>query len=534
MRFYIEKRKVVLDFVYNLELVQAVKSLGIFKWNEDNDKRWKTSLSKLRNISQPFQELITKYGFTSSEDDAKKIASYITIPDFTEKEIIDRLKPFLNLVDKKLLNNWELMSHQKEAVVFGINNPKFLLADDMGTGKTISSLYTLSIWNQAFKDIKHIVICPASLKKNWEKEATEIVGIQVDTYSYNKIPEEVSTYFTLIADEAHYLQSLESKRTQNFLDLALNPKCLGVYLLTGTPIKNGRPINLFPLLRAINHKLSFDKYRYEKRYCDAKSTNFSRWDTSGSSNLSELRMLTADKILRRTKEQCLDLPDKTIVLRPIEPSKEQIKTFTNKLVELRVAYQERLDAGIITDDSRAIVELGQIRQCASLAKVESACELIDYLLDEGQSVVVFSVYRETCEAIAKKYNVVPYTGTLSLQARNKCVEDFQAGKDKVFSGTIKAGGVGLTLTAANTLIMIDREWTPADNSQAHDRIHRKGQKHPCLITWLQYSKYDELVDNILMGKEKLISEFLNEKITAKNISIEKSAAKLLKMIIRNK
>jgi SNF2 family DNA or RNA helicase len=534
MKYYIEKRKLVLDFPYNAEVISAVKNLAIFKWNEDNDKHWKTTLGKIVGISESFNKFINDYGFESTEEDKDKLSKYLVLSDYSEDEVTQKLKPHLNLLDKPLLNNWNLMRHQKEAVVFGVENPKYLLADDMGTGKTISSLYTLLLWTKAFPEIRNIVICPATLQKNWQKEAKEIIGVDVDTYSYSKIPEEMPDNFTLIADEAHYLQSGKSQRTQNFLNLALHPKCLGVYLLSGTPMKNGRPINLYPLLKAIKHPISIDKTRYEQRYCDAKSTNFTRWDTSGSSNVAELRDKTKDSILRRTKAQCLDLPDKTVVLQSIEPSKAQINVFNEKITDLRISYQKRLDEGIITDTSRAIVELGQIRQSASSAKVESACELIDYLLDEGNSVVVFSVYKETCDTIAKKYNVTAFTGDLSLDRRDNVVQDFQNGKTKVFSGTIKAGGVGLTLTAASNLIMVDREWTPGDCEQAHDRIHRKGQKNHCVVTWLQYSIYDELVDAILMGKEKVISEFLNEDINEKTLSIEGSATKLLKAIMKEK
>ena len=107
--------------------------------------------------------------------------------------------------------------------------------------------------------------------------------------------------FVLICDEAHAMQSLKSIRTQAALELCKSSHCVGVILATGTPMKNGRPINLFPLLVGIRHTLSLNKILFEKLYCNAKKTKFCSWDVSGASNLPELRQKIGRKLLRKTK-----------------------------------------------------------------------------------------------------------------------------------------------------------------------------------------------------------------------------------------
>lgn len=112
----------------------------------------------------------------------------------------------------------------------------------------------------------------------------------------------LSTFkFLILADEAHAMQSLTSQRTQAALKLCLHAQCIGAVLATGTPMKNGRPSNILPLLIAIRHPIARNKLEFEKRYCNAKKTRFCAWDTSGASNLEELRKNIGPHLLRKTK-----------------------------------------------------------------------------------------------------------------------------------------------------------------------------------------------------------------------------------------
>jgi len=229
--------------------------------------------------------------------------------------------------DLRLPNGWELFDHQRYAIQECFRWERTILAFDMGLGKTMISL----AWAQTVsKRLRYtcltIVVAPCTLIDNWKREAA-ILDFKVLTsnrdvtqsterlpscffFSWAKVP-DIATInsllskgfnsFLVIADEAHAMQSLTSQRTQAMLALCGHQKCAGVVLSTGTPMKNGRPSNLLPLLIAIRHPIARNRLEYEKRYCNARKTSFCAWDTSGASNLAELREKIGPYILRKTK-----------------------------------------------------------------------------------------------------------------------------------------------------------------------------------------------------------------------------------------
>jgi hypothetical protein len=187
-------------------------------------------------------------------------------------------------VDTLLSNGWSLFQHQKDAVREILTRRRLLLAFDMGLGKTLISLVAGRAW-QEITGSPVLVLCPVSVKAGWLKEAA-IVGVTVTVHSWGSLPAPPPCaksgrgggYF-LIADEAHYMQSMESKRTEGALRLCQSAAC--TVLATGTPLKNARPSNLFPLLRAIRHPLAQDQRSFELRYCAARKTRWKAWDVSG-------------------------------------------------------------------------------------------------------------------------------------------------------------------------------------------------------------------------------------------------------------
>ena len=290
----------------------------------------------------------------------------------------------------------------------------------------------------------------------------EVVEWPVEVWSWAKLPQPPRGAFTLIADEAHAAQNLKSQRTKRFLDLA--DQAISVFPLTGTPIKNGRPANLFPLLLATKHDLARDRKRYEIRFCAAKATKWSRWDTTGAAHLKELHDLVADGILRRTKEECLNLPPKMRVFQPLELSAEAQRTYDETLDRLAHEYHERVTTGAISGEGEALVVLGQVRHASSLAKVESAVEIAQEIIEQGGQVVLYCEFTDTVERVARALNAVRITGDNDAQEREDAIRAFQAGAVKAIVIT-KAGGVGETLTAAQTVLMVDRPWTRATASK---------------------------------------------------------------------
>lgn len=504
------------------------------------DYSWQFPLSAAEKIQDKFTGHTTSDSLRCMQAQAADLAT---------KQAIERAEQTTRLlaavdVDTPLANGRVLFAHQKAGVISLLTSHRKILADDMGLGKTLVALMAAKAW-QVVYSYPVLVVCPASLKDNWLREAT-MVGVAIEVYSWAKMPEPLETGYVFIADEAHYSQSgKKSARGQAFLDLAANKNCMACYPLTGTPLKNGRPANMWPLLMAVRAEIAQDKSAYEKRYCAAGPTRFSRWDTTGASHLDELHTKCQPVMLRRLKKECLDLPEKIRTLRKIEMSTAAQKIYDRAFADMRTEYKRRIAEGEIMDNAEAIVLLTHLRRAGSIAKVESAIELAEDILDNGNSVVLFAEFVESAQAIAaglKSYGVELLTGDVTgkdadsdLSKRQAMVDRFQAGKSRVFVSTSRAGGVGITLTAASDVLMVDRPWTPGDTEQAEDRCHRIGQGNTVNIQWLQANGVDEKIDALLQEKSKRIDlVLLGERKTMRGTGggVADMAKELLEEIVR--
>jgi hypothetical protein len=433
------------------------------------------------------------------------------------------------LAGAPVANGQRLFRHQREAVQRMIEAQRFILAHQMGLGKSRSALiaaqaYDLPIW----------AIVPAGTIINWEREAAAS-GVQITLFSWAKLPEPpLDLDYVLIVDEAHYAQGGEDTiRGKGFLRLAQSARA--VFMLTGTPLKNSLPINLWPLLVAARHPLAADRSSYESRYCGAYFRSIGRkktvYDVSGASNLDELREQTRDVILYRKKSECVDLPDKLRVHRQavvsnageiayqktIERLREaHLERMADKYEALRAGRDELLGEGIEESElgefeleyASALVELGIYRHAASLAKVESAVEIAQEAREQGQGVLLFTAFRDTAERIATKLDADCLTGEVKGARRQAMIDRFQAEESNVLVATIGAGGIAFNLTAAQVVVMVDRAWTPGETEQAEDRAHRLGQRHNVTSIWLQYGPVDDKIDQLLELKQERIETIL--------------------------
>jgi hypothetical protein len=324
-------------------------------------------------------------------------------------------------LDEPLQNGWRLYDFQKVTIRQCLSQERTILALDMGLGKTVISLLWAKLTcefsfqkNPDSLPIVTIVICPCTLVSNWEREATAIgfrcgkmnektssitdpsSSLPLLLVSWTQIPSPDSvlsrlaarlpqashprslqrdhsshafpSHYLLIADEAHAMQTVTSQRTQSAIRLCLHPACRGVVLATGTPMKNGRPANILPLLIALRHPLGRNRAVFEKRYCDAKKTRFCAWDTSGATNLEELREKIGSSLIRKTKEECLpELPKLCRV---------RIKAVTSDAVQR--GYQDILNRYKVQKQKQRQVSssglemVTELRQYISAAKVCSS------------------------------------------------------------------------------------------------------------------------------------------------------------------
>jgi SNF2 family DNA or RNA helicase len=256
-----------------------------------------------------------------------------------------------------------------------------------------------------------------------------------------------------------------------------------------------------------------------------------RWlvvnDATGATNLDVLHEQVRPVLLRRLKSECLDLPKKTRVVKKVEPTAEMKTAYKRALAETLAKYQERVRAGTISSEGEALALLGFVRIAASRSKVEFTTEAAEEVIEQGGQVIIFTEFVETALALAKHFRVPPYIGDTSRAERTRIEADFQAGKRRAFVGTAHAGGVGITLTAANTVILHDRPLTPGDAEQAEDRAHRIGQHWPVTALWPQAFPVDEKIDLMLDEKRDVANRVLTGKSVAAGATASLRASQVL-------
>ena len=451
-----------------------------------------------------------------------------------KSSIIQEEKKLNREVDYSPYSHRAPMPHQKEAIEKLLANDRFILADDMGLGKTTSAIIA-SLESGAKKVL---IICPASLKINWSREIenyskkrTLIVEGRKwgSTYDYYIINYDIiKNYHTteksedseayklimnegfdlVIIDEAHYISNPTAQRTKLINDIVRQiPK---VWLLTGTPMTS-RPINYYNLLKIVNSPIALNWQGYVRRYCAGYQFNVGGkkiWNTGGASNLDELRDRTKNLVLRRMKTDILDLPEKIIT--PV--FLDMKSTFYDEELEdfMRISKDNQKNESITVTLNR----LMKIRQVIAYEKVPYTCELIDKFIEQGKKVIVFTNFTMSLDMIHEKYkkNSVTLDGRMSKEKRQDSVDRFQnEDKIKIFISNIVAGGVGITLTAGEVVVMNDLSFVPAHHSQAEDRAYRYGQKNSVLVYYPVFENtVEKIIYNILQKKKGIIDQVMGD------------------------
>ena len=352
-------------------------------------------------------------------------------------------------LSKELSNGWILYEHQRESIrkVLQTDFRGRILALDYGLGKSLVS----SVVAGAIQDIYGydvIILTPASLIENWHREASPFIGrFTVLSDHFSKIPESWPNPYILLADEAHRLAGY-SKRAADFLKLASGARF--VIPITGAPVRHGNPATAYNLLRAIDHPIA----QMERNLFEARFSGF-------EADSKRFFALTSADILFRKKRDCLDLPEETRILRQVDVDEESLDIYQKFYNEARRDYIAAVERG--EKEMRYInsAAVHHIRQAASLGKIPTALSITEELLEQDRPVVLFCGYKNTVEKISEELGV-PYseiTGRIPVKDRQGMVDRFQNGETKVFVCSFGAAGYGVTLTAADTLILIDRPFS---------------------------------------------------------------------------
>lgn len=410
-----------------------------------------------------------------------------------------------------------------------------LLALDMGLGKTICSLS----WALARPERQPVlVICPASVKYNWEREAL-IVGLRA-AICESKTPPETNGHFseilspvmiinydilkgwqnyldrikfkTLILDECQYVANQKAQRTKLCRHFARRiPYFLA---LSGTPLMN-RPAELFPTLNMLRPSVYPSFWSFASDHCSPRKQRYG-WTFKGATNLDELHAkLNQVGMIRYRKADVLnDLPDKIRSVRLVEMSHPEeyqraSSDFLNWLKSKAGAWKAKKAARAET-----ITRMGHLIRLTAKLKLRGVVEHINDQLEESdEKFILFAVHRKCIEALQRqiKAQSVIVDGSVTGRKRQMAVDEFQKNpRTRVFIGNLQAAGVGITLTAATNVKFIELGWRPADHLQAEDRPHRIGQKKTVFVDYyVARGTIEEDRCEILQRKQEIISSVLD-------------------------
>jgi superfamily II DNA or RNA helicase len=388
-----------------------------------------------------------------------------------------------------------------------------VLADDMGLGKTVQVLaHVLAEKQRGRLDLPALVVAPTSLVGNWRDEAARfapdlrvlvlhgadravhyasITGHDLVITTYPLLPRDrerlVEARFSLlILDEAQAIKNPKSQAAQVVREIVATRRLA----MTGTPLENHLG-ELWAQFDAVEPGLLGSERHFARFYRTPIEKH------GDAERQQRLNRRVAPLLLRRRKQDVLtELPPKTEIVQRLDLEGAQRELYeTLRLAQherVRLAVRERglAQSGIVVLDALLklrqvccdprLVKLDSARKVRGSAKLDALLERLDGLVDEGRRVLLFSQFTEMLELIAqaleqKRMRHLRLTGDTPAKQRTALVNAFQDGEAPVFLISLKAGGVGLNLTAADTVIHYDPWWNPAVEAQATDRAHRIGQ-----------------------------------------------------------
>ena len=321
----------------------------------------------------------------------------------------------------------------------------------------------------------------------------------------------------VIIDEAHKLSNNTSIRYKVISDFLKRSKIPYVFLLTGTPLTN-RPMNLYYILKLIDADVTRDYQYYVERYCDGRTMRLKTGKeitlSGGATNLDELKEKIKHVYIRRLLSEMSDMVEKNIETRYYDLSPTQMQRYEELWDEYVSAQMEQGNED--SEDYRQLVEGILVRQYLAKEMIANTTQLVDEKLEDGEKVIIICTFTEEINELRKYYGnkCVVYDGKMSLKQKDKAEHEFMNNpKIKVFIGQIIACSVGLTLTAAHTLVFNSYSWVAADNKQAEDRIYRLNQTQD--VTCI-YQLFNDSISQNMFDKVMRKEVIMNQTIKSEN------------------
>lgn len=530
---------------YDNRVVELVRALPERYWDKDN-KIWEVNLKSLPKMVEGLPQCDIELSGQYVSFEKQKVS----IPDGFQF----KTEPY---------------EHQLVGFDYGLNNDKWLLGDEMGLGKT-KQVIDIAIAKKQLKGYKHcLIICGVNgLKWNWLNEIRShseefgwILGMYHKNYknkwdigSNVKKLEDVmkigndnhidSHYFLLtnvetlrdeaIAkklselckdgtigmvafDECHKAKNPLSQQGKGILKLQADT----MIAMTGTPLMN-QPFDLYIILKWLGYeKHAFGAFK--NHY--AEFGGFGGYQVIGYRYLDELQERLNEIMLRRRKEEVLDLPEKTYINEFVEMTPRQKQVYDEVTSDIKMHIDE------IKMANNPLAELIRMRQATGYtgilsstvkesAKLDRMKELIDEALENDKQVVVFSNWTQMTDAIMEKlvgYKYGIITGQTPDADRQTIIDKFQDGTYKIVIGTSGAMGTGVTLTAGTVEIFMDEPWNMALKEQCVDRCHRIGQQSNLTIyTLMCKDTIDERIHEIVERKGKMADSIIDGKVAVDN------------------
>lgn len=537
-----EEYSAFVAFDYSSTIVGVLRSLPFKVYNPETTT-WEIPVNKVETIIKQLHDfdisLIGKLSLLNNEQEK------IELPEGFEF----KTKPY---------------SHQLEGVEYGLKYDRWFLGDEMGLGKTKQTI-DIAVARKAKYGYKHcLIVCGVNtLKWNWVNEilthsneyvyilgqkATRDGKIKIGNMS-DKLKDLtiiendkdcIQPYFIItniesfrdknfadtikklvdkgiinmcIADEAHKMKNPTAQQTKGFLKCL--PQCR--IIMTGTPLMNS-PLDLYVILKWLGYEThSFTAFK--NHYC--VMGGYGGYEIVGYKNMDQLTSQVKEIMLRRLKDDVLDLPEKTYVDEYVEMSDKQ--SIIYKEVEMDI----KANIDMVKFDNNPLATLIRLRQATGWtgilsseikesAKMERLEGLVEECISNNQKVIVFSNWTQMTDAISAnlkaRFITSVITGETKDEVRQFIVDDFQNGNTEVLVGTIGAMGTGLTLTAATTVIFYDEPWNKALFDQAVDRAHRIGQKSNITVYSLMCKDtIDERIHNIIYKKGAMSDALIDGK-----------------------
>ncbi|XP_024398738.1 uncharacterized protein [Physcomitrium patens] len=534
---------IAAKFEYNAKIVAAMRTVPRAEWNP-KERLWLfpiSSVSEAEKIMSNISDLdVSVEGLEPLVRRAIEAAA--AVPNLLEKynEVPEHLET-------------KLLPFQRDGVRFALQRGcRVMIADEMGLGKTLQAIAVVSCLEE---DWPVLIVVPSSLRlqwamslqqwldirpsditvfmsqySSWNKEGFNIVNsatrghVKLDglfnIVSYDlvtKLADAISEaqFKIIIADEAHYLKNAQAKRTNACVPLLQKAKY--AVLLSGTPALS-RPIELFKQLEALQPTVYKNGVsEYGNRYC--LGGHFGMYQ--GSSNLQELHALVKSTVMiRRLKKDVLsELPQKRrqqVFVSLEDKGIRHMKALFHELNEIKDAMK------LCKEDEKERMKysekqlLNKIYTESAVVKLPAVQEYLTTMIDAECKFLVFAHHQSMLDGIEqllmkKKVGLIRIDGGTPQSARQALVTRFQE-NDNIIAAVlgIRAAGVGLTLTAASTVIFAEMSWTPGDLVQAEDRAHRIGQASSVNVYYLHaHDTIDDIIWDTVQNKLENLSQVLD-------------------------